>query len=164
MITLSDSLAWQKGSHQMKFGFSGFQEHDLYWNAPAGITYYDLGLAGGDPALGAFTTATLPGATTDQLAEAQSLYATLVGRISYVSGQFGLDPKTKKYQQTPGSNYNLNELLRSWGLFAQDSWRLLPGLTLKPWSPLGFHRRQSRFDRRLSQRPAQGYLWSLRRG
>jgi len=136
VITLSDSVSWQKGSHQMKFGFSGFQEHDLYWNAPAGITYYNLGLAQGDPALGAFTTDTgsvqgsLPGATTDQVAEAQNLYATLVGRVSGVSGQFGLDPKTKKYLQTPGSNYNLNELLRSWGLFAQDSWHVGTSLTI----------------------------------
>jgi hypothetical protein len=136
VITLSDAVAWQKGSHQMKFGFSGFQEHDLYWNAPAGITYYNLGLAQGDPALGAFTIdapglkGSLPGATTDQAAEAQNLYATLVGRISGASGQYGLDPKTKKYLQTPGSNYNLNELLRSWGLYAQDSWHLRAGLTI----------------------------------
>ncbi len=130
VITISDSVTWQKGSHQMKFGFSGWQEHDLYWNAPAGITGYKMGLANGDPALGAFTSSAFPASNSTQLAEAQQLYALLVGRISSVNGQFGLDPATKKYKQTPGSNYNLNELVRSVGLSAQDSWRLRPGLTI----------------------------------
>ena len=129
-ITISDSVAWQRGSHQLKFGFSGWQEHDKYWNAPAGITGYNLGLANGDPALGAFTASVLPASNSSQLAEAEQLYALLVGRISSVSGQFGLDPKTKQYRQEPGSNYNLNELLRSWGLFAQDAWHLTPTLTV----------------------------------
>ncbi len=129
-ITISDSVAWQRGSHQLKVGFSGWQEHDKYWNAPAGITGYNLGLANGDPALGAFTASVLPASNSSQLAEAEQLYALLVGRISSVSGQFGLDPKTKQYRQEPGSNYNLNELVRSWGLFAQDAWHLTPTLTV----------------------------------
>jgi Carboxypeptidase regulatory-like domain len=129
-ITLSDSVAWQHGSHQFKFGFSGFQEHDRYWNAPAGITTYDMGLANGDPALGAFDAGAFPSANLDQIGEAEQLYAVLTGRISDVYGQYGLNPKTKQYDQTPGSTYNLNELLRSWGLFAQDSWHVSPNLTV----------------------------------
>jgi hypothetical protein len=120
-ITISDTVEWQRGSHQMKFGFSGWQEHDLYWNAPAGIVGYNLGLANGDPALGAFTASALPASNSSQLGEAEQLYAILVGRISSVRGQYGLDPNTGKYNQQPGSTYNLNELVRSWGLFAQDS-------------------------------------------
>jgi hypothetical protein len=129
-FTLSDSVAWQKGSHQIKFGFTAWQEHDKYWNAPQGFPNYNLGLVTGDPALGAFTLGAFPGANTSQLTEAENLYATLVGRISSVGGQFGVDPKTKQYNQTPGSDYNLNELLRSYGLFLQDSWRVNARLTL----------------------------------
>ena len=130
VITLSDSVAWQRGKHQMKFGFSAFQEHDRYWNAPAGITNFSLGLANGDPALAAFPASAFPGANTSQLGEAQQLYAVLVGRVSGAGGQYGLDPQTKKYAQTPGSTYNLNEMLRSEGLFAQDSWHVRAGLTI----------------------------------
>jgi hypothetical protein len=129
-ITISDTVSWQHGSHQMKFGFSAWQEHDKYWNAPAGITGYNLGLANGDPALDAFTASALPGASTTQLNEAEQLYALLTGRIESVDGQYGLDPKTKKYLQQPGSTYNLNELLRSYGLFAQDSWHVNTNLTV----------------------------------
>jgi hypothetical protein len=129
-ITLSDSVAWQKGSHQMKFGFSAWQEHDRYWNAPQGYPNYDLGLANGDPALGAFTASALPASNTTQLNEAEQLYAVLVGRISGVSGQYGVDPKTKQYIQQPGSDYNLNELLRSGGVFAQDTWHASQSLTV----------------------------------
>src|SRR5262249_39664704 len=106
------------------------EEHDKYWNGPQGFNNYNLGLVNGDPALGAFNLSAFPGANAAQLTEAQNLYATLVGRISSVSGQYGVDPKTKKYIQTPGSDFNLNERMRSWGLFAQDSWRLKTSLTV----------------------------------
>ncbi|HEV3199402.1 MAG TPA: carboxypeptidase regulatory-like domain-containing protein [Bryobacteraceae bacterium] len=129
-FTLSDSVAWQKGSHQFKFGFTAWQEHDKYWNAPQGFPNYSLGLVTGDPALGPFTLSAFPGANSSQLNEAEQLYATLVGRISSVGGQFGVDPKTKQYNQTPGSDYNLNELLRSGGVFAQDSWHVNANLTV----------------------------------
>src|ERR1035441_7599770 len=81
VISISDTVAWQRGKHQFKFGFTGSQEHDYYWNAPGAIPNYDLGLATGDPALNAFTNSganpTLPGANSAQLAQAEQLYAVL---------------------------------------------------------------------------------------
>ena len=137
VITLSDTLSWQRGQHQLKFGFSGTQEHDFYWNAPGAIPAYSLGLATGDPAFGAFTnsgsTPTLPGANSTQLNEAEQLYAILTGRLNGVGDNgegFGLNLQTKTYNHTQGSTYNLNEMFRAWGLFAQDSWRLTPNLTI----------------------------------
>jgi len=129
-FTLSDSVSWQKGRHQFKFGFTAWQEHDKYWNAPQGFPNYNLGLVTGDPALEPFTLAAFPGANTSQLTEAENLYATLVGRISSVNGQYGVDPKSKQYIQQPGSDFNLNELLRSGGVFAQDSWHVNSNLTI----------------------------------
>ena len=41
-----------------------------------------------------------------------------------------MDPATKSYIQKPGSSYNLDELIGAWGLFAQDSFRLRPNLTI----------------------------------
>ncbi len=132
-ITIGDTVSWQKSSHSLKFGFSGFQEHDRYWNAPNGIANYNLGLANGDPVLNAFNLAGFPGANASQLTEAENLYALLTGRISSLGGgisEYGLDPRTKKYIQQPGSNFALNELMRSWGLFAQDSWHVNTDLTV----------------------------------
>src|SRR6185312_1797984 len=48
-ITIGDTVSWQKGSHQMKFGFTAWQEHDRYWNGPQGFPDVNLGLANGDP-------------------------------------------------------------------------------------------------------------------
>ena len=41
-----------------------------------------------------------------------------------------MDPATKSYIQKPGSSYNLDELIGAWELFAQDSFRLRPNLTI----------------------------------
>ena len=129
-FTLSDSVAWVKGGHQFKFGGTAWQEHDKYWNAPQGFPNYSLGLVTGDPALGPFSLGAFPGANSSQLGEAEQLYAVLTGRISSVGGQFGADPKTNSYNQQRGSDFNLNELLRSGGVFAQDSWRVSSNLTV----------------------------------
>jgi hypothetical protein len=134
VFNASDSVTWQHDKHTLKFGFSWFREQDHYYNAPAGWPTFNLGLANGDPALAAFSnsgsSATIPDASSAQLAEAEQLYAVLTGRISEVNGQYGVDPATKDYIQKPGSQYNLDELIGAWGLFAQDSYRLRPNLTI----------------------------------
>ena len=134
VFNASDAVSWQHDKHTMKFGFSWFREQDHYYNAPAGWANFALGLANGDPALAAFSnsgsSATLPGADSSELGEAEQLYAVLTGRISGVNGQYGIDPATKSYIQKPGSQYNLDELMSAWGLFAQDSWKFRPNLTI----------------------------------
>jgi len=134
VFNASDSVTWIKGKHTMKFGFSWYREQDHYWNNPSGFDSYNLGLANGDPALAAFTNTganpSLPFATSAQLGDAEQLYAILAGRVSGVFGQYGADPKTKTYLHTPGSTYNLDEIMSAEGLFAQDSWRIKPNLTV----------------------------------
>jgi len=134
VLNASDSMTWQHDKHTIKFGFSWYREQDHYYNAPAGWPTFNLGLANGDPALSAFTnsgsSATIPGASSAQLAEAEQLYAVLTGRISGVAGQYGVDPSTHSYIQKPGSQYNLDELMGAWGLFVQDSYRFRPNLTI----------------------------------
>jgi hypothetical protein len=129
LVNLSDTVTWQHGAHTLKFGFSGYREQDHYYNPPAGFNNYTLGIVNDDPAYGAFTTATFPGASQAELNEAANLYATLVGRISGVSGSYAYDRKTNQYGNGIGA-YNLDELSKAWGLFAQDSYRLRPNLTL----------------------------------
>jgi hypothetical protein len=131
----SDSMTWEHGRHTIQYGFSWYREQDHYWNPPAGFPTYTLGLAAGDPALDAFTitgsTPTLPGASSAQQTEAQQLYAVLTGRISAVGGETAYSIKNKTYGQ-PGQigEYPLDELSSAVGLFAEDSYKATPTLTL----------------------------------
>jgi hypothetical protein len=140
VFNVSDAATWQRGAHTMSFGFSWYREQDHYWNPPAGFPNYNLGLAAGDPALQAFSSSTMPGASSQSIGEAGQLYAVLTGRIGSgsgsggsgsgaVNGSFAYDPKTGNYKNSIGA-YTLDELSKAWGLFFEDSWRATPSLTL----------------------------------
>lgn len=129
VFNISDAATWQHGAHTLSVGFSWYREQDHYWNPPAGFPNYYLGLATGDPALQAFSSSTMPAASSESLGEAGQLYAVLTGRISSVNGSFAYDPKSGSYFKGIGA-YNLDELSKAWGLFFEDSWRVTPTLTL----------------------------------
>ena len=124
-------MTWQKGAHTVNAGFSFYREQDHYWNPPEPEHLY-LGLdCPNDPACSVFENSPLlANAPTNFIADAESLYATLAGRVSAINGTFALDPATKKYKNQFGTSFNLNELSKAWGLFFQDSWRIRPTLTL----------------------------------
>ena len=131
----SDSMTLQHGKHTFQYGFSWYKEQDHYWNAPGGFYNYNFGLATGDPAINAFTNSgtnpTLPDATNAELAKADALYAILAGRLSGVTGENSYNIKEKKYSPTGQlSEYPLDEVSSAWSLFAEDSWRVTPTLTL----------------------------------
>jgi hypothetical protein len=132
-FNVADTLGWQLKSHNLSFGYNFVREHDHYWNGPEGIGTINFGLAGGDPALEALqdtgTYQPLPGASTSQQTEAQNLYAQLTGRISSVTGLYPFSVKNQDYFHGIGS-FALNEVASSWGLFAQDSWKVRPNLTV----------------------------------
>lgn len=143
ILSLSDNMTWMKGSHTLRFGGNAYREENKYWDPPEGYTGIDLGLVEGDPAKDILSKEALqalagPGAplpTDAELANAQQLYAMLTGRISDFSGRHAYIPGTGTYAtgSTPDPNgvaySTLDELLKSWGLFAQDSWRMKPNLT-----------------------------------
>jgi hypothetical protein len=129
ILSASDSVTWQHAAHSLSLGASWYREQDHYYNPPVGYNNYDLGLANGDPALQAFTTSSLPAADDSTVAEAGQLYAVLTGRVSDVNGTFPYSSKTKQFEHTIGA-YNLDEVVSATGLFAEDSWKVLPSLTL----------------------------------
>jgi Carboxypeptidase regulatory-like domain len=135
IFNFSDSMTWEHRAHTIQFGVSWYREQDHYWNPPAGFSNYNLGLAGGDPALNAFTNSgtnpSLPDASSADLAAADQLYAILTGRIASVTGESPYSIKDQKYG-TPGQTgeYPLDELASAYGLFAEDSWKVTPSLTL----------------------------------
>jgi hypothetical protein len=129
ILNASDSVTWEKGSHAISFGASWYREQDHYYNPPEGFPNYSLGLASGDPALNAFNTSNFPGASANDLVEAEQLYAILTGRISNVNGQFAKNPHDNTYETGVGA-YNLDEVSSAAGLFAEDSWKVRRDLTL----------------------------------
>lgn len=144
IFSLSDSVTWVKGQHTFNFGFNAFREVNKYWDPPEGYTQINLGLAEGDPALQAITKSAIQAAagagaplpTDDELSQAQQLYGTLAGRITEFYGRHAYVTKTGTYAvgDTPsgsGVAYStLNELLKSWGMFFQDSYKVKPNLTV----------------------------------
>ena len=134
IVNASDNATWQHSAHTVTFGFSFYREQDHYWNPPDGIQNISLGLASGDPALNDFNNYfTGVNAASSDSGEAENLYATLIGRIAGVSpigSGFPYSPSTGQYATTPGQAYNLDELQKSWGLYAQDSFHMRPTLTL----------------------------------
>jgi len=130
VINASDSATWMHGGHSISFGFSFYREQDHYWNPPDGIPSVSLGIVNGDPAFQPFENA-FPGDTQDT-SDAENLYATLIGRISGIGptgSGFPYSQKTGQYATKPGSAYNLDELSKGWGIYAQDSYKITPRLT-----------------------------------
>lgn len=132
LVNFQDNATWLRGRHSAAFGFSFYREQDHYWNPPDGIPNLAMGLATGDPALSTFDTYFANASSADR-AEAEQLYATLIGRISGVGpigSGFPYNVKTGQYATTAGSAYNLDELQKAWGLYAQDSFRFTPHFTV----------------------------------
>jgi hypothetical protein len=132
--SLSDNLVWQHGSHNTNLGVSWYREQDHYWNQMTGYTYIDMGMGTSDPAINAFTgpdsgvsTITMPNSTTTQNTYAQAYYAMLAGRLSDEYYSNVLNTSTKTY--LPGRPV-WDEVQGAFGIYAQDSWRITPSLTL----------------------------------
>jgi len=144
IFSVSNTMTWTKGAHMLKFGGNWYREVNQYWDPPEGYTIIGLGSVEGDPARDILTKEALqaaagPGApvpTDAEWANARQLYATLTGRISGFTGRHAYLPSTGKYAlgSTPDQNgvafSTLDELLKSWGLFVQDSYRMKPNLTV----------------------------------
>ena len=143
-FSVSNTTTWTKGSHSVKFGGNWYREVNKYWDSDLGYTNVSLGLAQGDPALQVLTADAIraaagsgaPVPTNAELAQARSLYAMLAGRISNFNGRHPIDSTTGSYAvgntPDPGgvAQNSLYELLVSAGVFAQDSWRVKPNLTV----------------------------------
>lgn len=138
--TFMDNLSWVKGNHSLNFGgewtqISSFQR-DLNQLVPS-LTF---GVVGGDPVEDLFfdpavSSVVFPGASAAQLNEASQIYALLTGRLAGV-GQSAFLDEDGRYTQLGQQTTRFRQ--REFGLFAQDSWRFRPNLTLNyglRWQP-----------------------------
>ena len=81
-----------------------------------------------DPAAGMFNTTNFPGASSAQLDAARSRYAVLTGRVASVNSQAVLNAASGQYEELAPST--LEGGYKVFGMFAQDTWRLKPNLTV----------------------------------
>jgi Carboxypeptidase regulatory-like domain len=126
----TDNLNWIKGRHTLTTGgtllHTSFYSHS--WNT-AGVPSYNLGVATNDP-MNNFLRSALTNINTNNndIASALGLYALLTGRITSVSKTTNADEKTKEYRAFTESMQRY--AFTTFGLYAQDSFRIRPDLTL----------------------------------
>jgi hypothetical protein len=127
----NDTVSWSRGAHTFSFGGSFFQGN--YFTA--GTTFVptiNFGVDSTDPASALFSTtsraANFAGISDPDFTRAQNLYAVLVGSITSINANAGLDETTGKYVYLNQSTVRARN--REIGLFAQDVWRMRPNLTV----------------------------------
>jgi hypothetical protein len=133
---LTDSVTWLTGNHTINFGGQYKQirtfESDVFRVSP--IIRFGIDATEGT-AFNMFNAATLPGSTVAQQNDARSLYAVLVGRISLIDSAAYLDENGRYVENGPLTR-RLG--LKTYGLYAQDHWRIRPGLSVNfglRWQP-----------------------------
>ena len=140
--TSRTTVSWVKGTHTFQFGGQlkkietiSDSVNPIVSTVTFGVnTTLDTALV--DPATGAITAATVPGANATEVANAQALYATLTGRISAFNAGTVYLEADGTYRLNGSRHFEIEENTN--GLFAQDSWRARSNLTLTygvRWQP-----------------------------
>ena len=130
---ITDNVTFLQGTHTLNFGGSFLRINSFTQAAGTQVVpQVVLGITSDDPMnVNVFTNTgsnpNFPGANATQLANAQSLYAILTGRVSGINRSASLDGDTKKYVFDGFTEYNHQN---EWAFYGQDSWKVRPNLTL----------------------------------
>jgi hypothetical protein len=126
--TVEDTLTWNRGAHTILTG-GNFMISNASSSGQTMVRGITLGFnTDFDPAAGLFSTTNFPGASSDQLTAARATYAVLTGRVATVASTAVLQGDTGQYQELAPST--LEGGYKVFGMFAQDTWRLKPNLTV----------------------------------
>jgi len=129
VFTFTDNLSWTRGNHGLTFGFE-WTQISLFSSFPSGGVVSTVGfdVDAADRASAIFDDPFFGPTSDAQFFQAIGIYALLTGRVTSVSGTAILDENTNKYKNL--GNYVERDRQRQFGLFAQDSWKYRPNLTL----------------------------------
>ena len=124
----NDNMSWVHGNHAFNFGGS-YTRLNLWITDATVVPSVNFGISGTATADSAAFNAFLPlNATVGQQSNAAAFYATLSGRMSSLGRYVGLDENTAKY--TPQGFFTSRAQQSEFGLYAQDTWRFRPNITL----------------------------------
>jgi hypothetical protein len=132
----TDSVTWVRGNHSFNFGGNYKVIKVDVNNSNRYVPSVGFGLDSTDPAFGIFNATAMPGATAGQLTDARNLYAVMVGRVLSFTTTAYLNTETGQYIEN-GSSVRKAEQ-HTYGLFAQDAWRIKPNFTVNygvRWQP-----------------------------
>jgi hypothetical protein len=125
---IDNTVSWLRGNHSISFGgsFTQFTHVETNWSAAAQILFgTDVN---GDPAAAMFNTTNFQGASTANLTDARNLYGFLTGRLTAINGTARLNESTNEYAYLGPRTQRVR--MNEFGLYAQDSWRFRPTITL----------------------------------
>ncbi len=124
---VNDTFSLNHGAHNLSFGGSFTQVS--FWNySQTAVPSITFGTDSTDPASALFTASNFPGASSTQLTAAGNIYAVLTGRVTAITANALLGENGSQYVYNGPSVQRLRQ--RESGLFVQDSWRVLPNLTV----------------------------------
>jgi hypothetical protein len=124
-FSISDDAAYQRGNHYIQFGFHSQQIRVRSYDAAGTVPTYSLGMGAGQPAL---TSRELPGISQTDLANANTLLATLGGYVDGYSQTFNVTSRDSGF--VPGAPFVRHFRQTDFAFFVQDKWRVAPRLTL----------------------------------
>lgn len=127
LFSFSDTLNWTRGAHSLSIG-GQFTQVNLWLFTQTAVAELDFGVNAVDPANAFFTTANFPGASAADLNRARGIYGVLTGRVTSIGANAQINEKTGEYAYL-GPRVQRGRQ-REWGVFAADSWRMRPNLTV----------------------------------
>jgi hypothetical protein len=133
-VSFADNLTWVRGSHSLVVGgnyslIKSFQETNNVI-----VPNVLFGVGANDPAQAIFNSTNLPGSSAAEQAVAAQIYAMLTGRVRTVTNFAFLNDS--RYQLLGPQILRFDQ--KQFALFAQDTWRVRPNLTLNlglRWEP-----------------------------
>src|SRR5262249_48986959 len=123
-----DTLTWIRGAHNIVFGGKVI-DTQLTFNSQNLVPTINFGVHTTDPVNSLmFNTTIFPGASATDLNNARSLYAILTGRVTAINANARLDEESGQFVYLGNAFERSHQ--KEFGLFAQDSWRFSPNLTV----------------------------------
>ena len=135
---LSDNASYNRGQHNVQFGFQAQRVSANPFNDGGITARYDLATGPGNQGL---VAAQLPGISQNDLTTANNLLSLLGGFTDSYAQTFNVTSRTSGFVRNATNRRNF--ILPNYAAFVQDSWKIRPRLTLTLGSPRGYQARKS---------------------